>query len=83
MLVESPINPRAFLNIPPDVWRSYEANMRTFADENAVEYWNVNNQLELADEQFTDWTHIRDTNTRHSYSAALAGRVGRSLVSQP
>ncbi len=78
VVLEPPINPRAVEEMNAGgVLDRHAARMERFAAEQGIEYWRAREDVELAEEDFADWTHLVRSPSRDRYMAYVAERVAR------
>ena len=81
VLLEPPINPRAATYVPSEVDTAYREAIASFARAQGVPYIDSNVGLEATDEDFHDWTHIRNEAVRLACSTSLIDQVARLIAS--
>lgn len=79
-ICEPPINPYAMTRMDRAVFDRHRVNMRSFAAEHGIEYWDLRSDVPLAESEFNDdWTHLTKGAGREAYTAELGNRIARLL----
>lgn len=75
IFVQPPLNPRAAKYIPPEVRDAYARDVQKFAAMEGAQYWDIDAEMDYSDEDFHDWTHIREEDMRLAYSKKLMTHI--------
>mgnify|MGYP002620614322 FL=1 len=80
VICEPPINPYAMTRMDQAVFEKHRVNMRSFASERGIEYWDLRSDVPLPEAEFNDdWTHLTKGAGREAYTAELGKRIARLL----
>lgn len=75
VLLNGVINPRMMEHIPQEIQQQYEQDIRSFAEELSVEYWDLQDVIGFAPDRFYDRVHIKDPEAREQYGDVLTDRL--------
>jgi len=83
VLLENPMAPRSLSEIMGGgFWEAHVERMRALAAEHGFLYWNLNGEVELTDEDFYDYSHIRTAAARERFTDVLARHIAGALVAR-
>jgi hypothetical protein len=76
VLLEIPLNPKAMQEVTgPDFVARHRARMQSFAQQEGVLYWDLNQSAGLAEADFQDWAHINSAAAQDRWTAQLVERL--------